>query len=295
MLKRLEIRHLKLIQAIAETGSLSAAARGLHLTQSALSHQLKVLEDTVQGALFLRHGKKMVMTESGRRVLSAAQRVLGELTEMGEDLAELNRGEKASIRIATECYTSFHWLPRVIPLFQKQHPNVDIQLKPEISNNLSAQLESGELDLAIRMAPAKSKFENHPLFVDDIVVAMSPDHSLAQHNAIAKEQLLEQHLLLYHSGKSRLLRALFNDYQISQIHCTEMPLTEAILEWCSAGLGVTIMAKWAAQRWVDSGDILVRPLDSKWAKRHWHAVTLKQNLPSHTQDFISLLNRHPPC
>lgn len=294
LLKRLEVRHLRLVKAIAETGSLSAAAKGLHLTQSALSHQLKVLEETLESSLFHRHGKKMVITAAGRRVLETAERVLFELASMNEDLENLKQGDQAVIRIATECYTSFHWLPRVIPVYKRQHPNVQIQLRPEISNNLSAQLESGELDVAIRMAPANQKFENHMLFTDDIVVAMAPDHSLAELEKIHPDLLAEQHLLMYHSGKGRLLRAMFNEFQISKLQLTEMPLTEAILEWCSAGLGVTVMARWAAQRWVDLGDIVVRPLDVEWSNRYWNAVTLKQDLPTYMSDFISMLKEHPP-
>ncbi|MCP5324822.1 MAG: LysR family transcriptional regulator [Oceanospirillaceae bacterium] len=294
LLKRLEIRHLRLVQAIAGSGSLSAAATGLHLTQSALSHQLKVLEETLAVSLFHRHGKKMVITPTGQRVLAAAEKILHELGDMHSDLNNLKRGTDVCIRLATECYTSFHWLPRVIPLYRQTHPNVRINLEPEIDNNLTAQLTAGELDIAIRMSAANDKFDSHLLFNDDIVVLMSPNHPLAQSQSIQPAQLLEQHLMLYHSGKNRLLRALFNEAQISKLNVTEMPLTEAILEWCSANLGITIMARWAAKRWLDTGDVVLRPLQVPWAQRHWHAVTLKQELPAYLQDFIDLLKANPP-
>ncbi|MBK8408064.1 MAG: substrate-binding domain-containing protein [Sandaracinaceae bacterium] len=143
-------------------------------------------------------------------------------------------------------------------------------------------------------APASDKFANHLLFSDDIVVVMSPNHALAKSDSIRPGQLLDQHLLLYHSGKARLLRAMFNDLQISKLNVTEMPMTEAILEWCSANLGVTVMARWAAKRWVDSGDVVLRPLEVEWSSRHWHAVTLKQDMPTYFQDFLDLLKAHPP-
>lgn len=295
LLKRLEIRHLRLVQAIASSGSLSAAAEGLHLTQSALSHQLKVLEETLASSLFHRHGKKMVITPLGQRVLEAAGKILSELAAMNKDLNNFKQGSDVCIRLATECYTSFHWLPRVIPIYQQQYPNVRIHLQPEISHHLCKQLEAGELDIAIRMSPADEKFNNHLLFSDDIVVVMSPDHALAQSDKIHPSQLLDQHLMLYHSGKERLLRAMFNDLQISKLEVTEMPLTEAILEWCSANLGITVMARWAAKRWLDAGDVIVRPLQVEWSKRYWHAVTLKQEMPAYLQDFLDLLKAHPPA
>lgn len=294
LLKRLEIRHLRLVRAISSAGSLSAAAKGLHLTQSALSHQLKVLEETLASSLFHRHGKKMVITHLGQRVLEAAEKILSELTAMNEDLNNLKQGSDVCIRMATECYTSFHWLPRVIPIYQRQHPEVRIQLHPEISNDLSKQLESGELDIAIRMSPDNEKFTNHILFSDEIVVVMSPDHALAKLDSILPRQLLDQHLLLYHSGKDRLLHAMFNELQVSKLNVTEMPLTEAILEWCSANLGITVMARWATKRWVDSGDVVLRPLNVEWSNRNWHAVTLKQDMPAYFKEFLDLLRAHPP-
>ena len=294
LIKRLEIRHFRLVKAIAHAGSLSGAAKELHLSQSALSHQLKVLEESVQDALFLRHGKKMVIREPGRRVLQAAQCILGELASMSQDLANIRQGDSAQIRMATECYTSFHWLPRVIPAFKQKYPGVQIKLQPDISKQLTSELEAGDLDIAIRMTPANDKFQNHTLFSDDLVVAMAPTHELAQQATISTDELAKHSLLLYRNGKERLLRALFSDAQMANVDATEMPLTEGILEWCSAGLGVTVIARWAAQRWLDSNEVVIRPLDVEWVSRTWTAVTLKQDLPTYTQDFITLLQQNPP-
>jgi LysR family transcriptional regulator, regulator for metE and metH len=144
------------------------------------------------------------------------------------------------------------------------------------------------------MSPANEKFTNHLLFSDEIVVVMSPDHELTQSDGIFPAQLRDEHLVLYHASKGRLLRAMFSDLEISKLKVTEMPLTEAILEWCSANLGITIMARWAAKRWCDAGDVILRPLNVEWANRYWHAVTLKQEMPSYLQDFIDLLKAHPP-
>ncbi len=294
LIKRLEIRHFRLVKAIAQAGSLSAAAKELHLSQSALSHQLKVIEDSVQGALFLRHGKKMVINEPGRRVLQSADCILGELAAMSQDLVDIRQGDMAQIRLATECYTSFHWLPRVIPTFKKQYPGVQIKLQPDISNRLTSELEAGDLDIAIRMSPANDKFQNHILFSDDLVVAMAPSHELAKQESISTDELAKHHLLLYRNGKERLLRALFSEAQIASIDATEMPLTEGILEWCSAGLGVTIIARWAAQRWLNSNEVVIRPLQVEWVNRTWTAVTLKQEHPIYVKDFITLLQQNSP-
>ncbi len=294
LLKRIELRHLRLVKTIAAEGGLSAAARYLHLTQSALSHQLKVLEDALGEILFHRIGKKLVITESGRRVLKTAEQVLGELSLMSNDLTKIRQGQKVNLRLATECYTSFHWLPKVIPEFKRQYPEVEIALRPQATNELLSLLEAGDLDIAIRMAPVKDRYQNHILFSDELVVVMAPDHALAGSEVILPEQLAQQSLLLCPNAKEKLLKGLSYYVNINDIRTTELPLTEAIVEWCGAGLGVAVMASWAAQPWLDKNEVLVRPLDVSWAKRSWSAVTLPHELPIYMKDFISLLQANPP-
>jgi LysR family transcriptional regulator for metE and metH len=107
----LEIRHLRLVSAVAEHGSLTRAGRVLHLTQSALSHQLLDLEDRLRTALFHRMGKRMVPTVAGLRLLDAARQTLPVLSDAEEDLGRLASGRESVLRLSTECYTCYHWLP----------------------------------------------------------------------------------------------------------------------------------------------------------------------------------------
>ncbi len=294
VLKRIELRHFRLVKAIAEEGGLSAAAKYLHLTQSALSHQLKVLEEALGEILFLRHGKKLIITETGRCVLEYALKVLSELNAMQSDIVKIRQGQKATLRIATECYTSFHWLPKIIPEFKKRFPEVNIELQPQASNQLSALLESGDINVAIRMAPSKARFQNHIIFKDELIVVMPQDHELASLQAITPQQLILHHLLLCPNAKEKLLLGLAAYVDIKSLHTTELPLTEGIIQWCSAGLGVAIMADWAVKPWLDQENITARPLKVNWAKRSWSAVTLPQELPVYMKEFIQLLQERAP-
>src|SRR5256885_16207717 len=114
---RLEIRHLKLLAAVAEQGSVTEAGRRLHVTQSALSHQLRDAEEKLGTALFLRLGKKMVLTPAGEKMLVCARKVLDELLGAEGQIAGLNGGTRGVIRVSTECYTCYHWLPPVLKKF----------------------------------------------------------------------------------------------------------------------------------------------------------------------------------
>src|SRR5262249_34093061 len=107
----LEVRHLRLIQAIAREGSVTKASESLHLTQSALSHQLREIEDLFGSPLFLRLKKKMLLTQAGDRLLQTAEAVLPQLHQTEEEIRRLGKGESGLLRISTQCNTCYHWLP----------------------------------------------------------------------------------------------------------------------------------------------------------------------------------------
>lgn len=291
---RLEIKHFRLIEAIAREGNLSAAAKWLNLTQPALSHQLKNLESHCGRALFHRHGKKMVITASGHRLLEASHAILADIRALSMDMERLANGLDGQLRISTECYTCYHWLPRVLPAYRKAFPEVSLDIRSNMSDRLLEELEQGKLDLAITMSPANSKFSSFPLFEDDLVVFVPKEHPLAKEAELSAEHLSEETLILYPNGKERLLKLLFRDADCQPASIIEMPLTEAIFEWCAAGLGVSVLARWAGKRYVDSGELVAVPLDLPWTKRTWNAVTLKQELPRHMAQFIELVRKHPP-
>src|SRR6267154_4787877 len=146
---RLEIRHLRLLAAVAEQGSVTEAGRHLHVTQSALSHQLRDAEERLGTALFLRLGKKMVLTPAGEKLLTSARKVLDELGGVEAQIEGLNGGTRAVIRLSTACYTCYHWLPPVMKKFQAKFPRVEINIVLEATARPLASLLECMLDVAI--------------------------------------------------------------------------------------------------------------------------------------------------
>ncbi|MEO8033248.1 MAG: LysR family transcriptional regulator, partial [Acidobacteriota bacterium] len=124
----LEIRHLLLVAAVADEGSLTRAGERLNLTQSALSHQLLDIEERLRTALFHRVSRKMVLTEAGQRVLTSARRILDDLARTEEDLRLYAADRRGVIRLTTECYTCYHWLPALMKQFEKTHPGIEIRI-----------------------------------------------------------------------------------------------------------------------------------------------------------------------
>src|SRR2546423_2813896 len=137
----LEIRHLKLVATVAETGSVTRAGNRLHLTQSALSHQLRDAEEQLGAPLFERKNGRMILTSAGDRLLQTARAVLTELDraesdiQKNGDLARNATGPTGLLRISTQCHTAYHWFPPRLLLFQKKFPGVEVQLVIEATNN----------------------------------------------------------------------------------------------------------------------------------------------------------------
>jgi LysR family transcriptional regulator, regulator for metE and metH len=197
----LEIRHLKLVVAVAETGSITRAGNRLHLTQSALSHQLRDAEEQLGAPPFEPKNGKMMLTFAGDRLLLTARSVLAELDRAESDIhknGDSITDAKGVIRISTQCHTAYHWLPSRLLLFQEQFPDVEVQLVIEATNNPFELLLEGKLDLALICEPIRNcKITYTPLFEDDVVIVVPPKHRLAAKKCAAPEDFAAENILLY--------------------------------------------------------------------------------------------------
>ena len=131
----MELRHLSLIKVLNEHQTLTKAGEVLFLTQSALSHQLKEIESFFGATLFSRVGKKMIITQAGLRVLEVAGKVLNDLQNCRHDMQNMSEGKTGKIKLATACYTSYHWLSMFLKKYSMQYPSVEIDIVPEATRN----------------------------------------------------------------------------------------------------------------------------------------------------------------
>src|SRR3982074_259483 len=131
----LEVRHLQLVAAVADVGSLTRAGDRLHLPQSALSHQLRDIESRLGAALFLRVGKRLVLTPAGERLLASARDVLERLEQTARDPRHRGEDRAGVLRITTECYTCYHWLPPLLVRYRKRFPRVEVRIDVEATRH----------------------------------------------------------------------------------------------------------------------------------------------------------------
>jgi LysR family transcriptional regulator, regulator for metE and metH len=292
-----DLRHLRLVAAVAESGGQTRAARRLNLTQSALSHQLRELEARIGTPLFIRASRRMVLTAAGERVLTSARRILHEVDTLEHDLAAAEtNGGAGVVRLATECYTCYHWLPGVVTAFRKEWPRVDVRIVAEATANPVRALLDGALDLAIVAGdPDERRLGCTSLFEDEQVVVVAPAHPLASKAFVAPEELQDEHLILYttHSSENSVLREVLRPAGVEPRHLTRVQLTEAIVELVKAGLGITVLARWAIAPQLRDGSLVAVPLTPRGFHRHWWAVTRPhETAPAYQQSLVDLLSTH---
>ena len=175
----LELRHLRTLSALQSSGSLVRAAQLLNLTQSALSHQIKLLEDRYGGPLFERKSMPIAFTATGSRLLALAEQVLPAVEQAERDVVRLSSGDQGQLRVALECHTCFDWLMPVMDAFRQRWPEVEIDLVSGFHSEPVDLLRSGQADLVIGSACGPG-FTVFPLFRYEILVVMAQKHRLSQ-------------------------------------------------------------------------------------------------------------------
>ena len=297
MTLHLEVRHLRLVEMVAKEGGLTRAANRLHVTQSALSHQLRDIEDKLGAPLFLRLNKKMLLTQAGERLLSSAPAVLDELKRAEEDIRQIALHREGILRISTECYTCYHWLPPVLEPFARAFPRVEVRIVAEATRRPVEALLDGRLDLAITSTVTRNqKLIFKPLFKDEMVIIMSPDHPLASRSYISAKDFASEHLLVYAIPKEELTiyQKVLVPAGVSPKHVSRVELTEAIIEMVKAGLGIGVMARWAVAPQIEAGSLVGVPLTAKGLHRHWNAAMIRHKAaPPYLLKFVELLTQNP--
>lgn len=293
----LEVKHLRLVEAVATYGTLTNASKYLHLTQSALSHQLNELERRLGTPLFHRVGRRLVPTVAGERLLDAAKRTLTVLRRTEGSIKRIATGSEAVLRLTTECYTAYHWLPAILDAFAERCPKVEVQIVAEAARRPVNALMAGKVDVAVMHDPPESdKLRVIPLFEDDMLVVMSPEHRLAAQPFVQPEDFADEHLVMYTASRSDSV--LFTRYLdpagITPRKTSAIQLTEAIIEMAKAGQGIAVLARWAIEPQLRDGSLVALPMTRDGLRRQWSAVVLDQGTtPLYIREFCRLLASGP--
>jgi|RhiMethySRZTD1v2_1073278.scaffolds.fasta_scaffold14096_5 LysR family transcriptional regulator for metE and metH len=291
----LEIRHLRLVAAVAEHGNLTRAGATLHLTQSALSHQLRDIEDRLGARLFHRASRKLTPTPAGERLLKSALAVLSELRVTEEAIRNGEDAARATLRLSTECYTCYHWLPSVLGSFRRVFPRVDVRLDTSATREPLRALIDGQLDVGIMSTPVReSQFVSRPLFTDEQVVIVAPDHPFASRPHVKLSDFRQERLITYvPREESHFVTRVLQPAGVLPREIEPVQLTEAIIEMVKAGLGVAVMARWAVEPHVQQKTVRAVSITSNGVYKQWCAVFGRHlNDAEYLREFLRLVVVH---
>jgi len=288
----LELRHLRSLQAIHKSGSLARAADQLHLTQSALSHQIKALENYYGTALFLRSTKPLRLTSVGTKLLELAQRVLPEVDVVDNQLRQFAQGTQGRLHIAIECHACFEWLIPVLDRYRQQWPDVEIDIRLGLSFEPVAALQKGEVDVVISSDPQENQrlcFE--ALFEYEARLALAHDHPLANKKFIVADDLVDQTLVTYPVERNRLdvFSRFLQPAQVEPSEVRQAELTSIILLLVATLKGVAVLPDWVLRESLNQNRFTTRPLGEEGMHGMLFAAVREgeQALP-YMQGFVEL-------
>jgi LysR family transcriptional regulator for metE and metH len=289
----IDVRHLRLVVELQATGSVTAAAGRLGVTQSAVSHQLRELGNRMGCEICSRVGRRLVLSPAGLRLLRAAESVLPELERTTEDVGRIRSGQMGLLRICAQCHTGYHWLPPLLRRFQVQHPGIEVEVAVQHTSDPVGALLGGSLDLALVTDRVDDeRLEVRPLLTDEHVALVAPGHPWASLAFVTPEQLGRETLLLYSSSPadSFTVRRILAPAGVRPARIRFVQLTEAILAMVRADLGVSVMPRWSVQPALDRGDVRAVRITSRGVHRQWSAVTRRHpGEPQYLQDFLKLM------
>jgi LysR family transcriptional regulator for metE and metH len=290
----IEIRHLKTLVALRDTGSLVDAADRVHLTQSALSHQIKDLEERLDCKIFLRKTKPPRFTSAGRRLLDLADDILPLLGHAERDIARLSGGEAGRLHIAIECHSCFQWLVPCIDQFRTNWPEVELDLTGGFNFAPLPALARGDLDLVVTSDPVPlSGLDYVPLFSYEALLVLGARHPLLNQMRIQPQDLSDQTLIVYPVGRDRLdvFTRFLDPADIEPQSVRTAELTPMMLQLVASGRGVACLPNWAVTEYLPTGNIAVRPLGEKglWCTLY-AAIRSEQRQTAFIEDFLKTAN-----
>lgn len=254
----LERIHLEILRAVARHGSLTAAADALHLTQSALSHAVRKLEDQLALAVWHREGRRLRPTQAGAYLLAVADRLLPQLEQAEERLAQFARGERGTLRIGIECHPCYPWLLKIVSPYLAAWPTVDVDVKQKFQFGGIGALFAYEIDLLVTPDPLhKPGLAFEPVFDYEQVLVVGPSHPLRQAAYAQPEQLADETLITYPVETDRLdiyTRFLSPAGVRPRRHKT-IETTDILLQMVASGRGVAALPRWLVEENADRFDV----------------------------------------
>ncbi|MBK1883818.1 LysR family transcriptional regulator [Luteolibacter pohnpeiensis] len=287
-----DLRQLRAFVAVVEEESFTMAARRLFVTQSAVSHSLRALEEQLDCKLLDRAGKRVAVTVEGELLLKRSKLVLQELERASRDLDGLRRWGQTRIRIGAP-HTLCHFVvPSVLREFRDCFPRCEPVIEAADTTILLDRLSNAELDLVVGLKPRGRSADGYrPMFKDKLSFVVSPFHPWAPGGEGNRDDLEDQQFIIY--AKASETYRLIEEWMGDRAHRVKKPLVlgdmQAIKEMAKLGIGIGIVAPWAAAREIDEGSLIAVEIGDNGISREWGVFHSPKKDPSLVEEaFIGL-------
>ncbi|MBP1149080.1 MULTISPECIES: LysR family transcriptional regulator [unclassified Methylocaldum] len=281
----LELRHLQTLLALVETGTLSRAATRIYLSQSAISHQIKQLEEHYGVSLFERKSQPLRLSPAGQRLHTLAETVMKLVGDAERDVARIAQGEAGQLRIAVECHTCFDWLMPAMDQFREHWPEIELDLVSGFHTDPLALLLENRAELVVVSEPQhRSGLAFHPLFSFEIVGLVSRQHPFAPKRFLKPEDFAAETLISYPVPDDMLdiVRKVLKPVGIEPKRRTA-ELTVAILQLVASRRGIAALPNWTVQSYLERDYVLGKPIGKKGL---WSALYAATTAPMATSAFM---------
>jgi len=288
----IEVRHFRSLVAIAESGKLAAAAERVHVSQSALSHQIKAIEAHYDMALFDRTRQGLRFTPAGERLLALAREALAAISAAERDLSRLKGDTRGELRIVLECHTCFDWLMPVMDEFRRRWPEVEIDLVAGFHADPLSLLDEGRADLVVGSMPVGRRgLAVTPLFRFEILAVIANEHRLRNRRRLEAEDFAGETLITYPVPEQRidLIREVLEPAGIRLPRRTA-ELTVAVLQLVASRRGVAALPNWGVKNYVDHDYVLAKRIGAKglWSELYATVPAAMAERP-YVRDFMTIV------
>jgi LysR family transcriptional regulator for metE and metH len=291
----LERIHLSVVREVDKQGSLTAAADVLHVTQSALSHSMKKLEQQLGTDIWMREGRSLRLTQAGQYLLAVANRVLPQLDLAEERLRQFAQGERGTLRIGMECHPCYQWLLKVVSPYLAAWPDVDVDVKQKFQFGGIGALFGYEIDLLVTPDPLfKPGLTFEPVFDYEQVLVVARQHALAGARHIEPQQLTQEVLITYPVSTDRL--DIYNQFLLPagvtpKRHKT-IETTDIMLQMVASGRGVAALPRWLVQEYAGKVDVVPVRLGPRGIAKQIFLGAREADLPiDYLQAFIQMAHQ----
>lgn len=292
----MELKHLRLIKTIADEGNIANSSQKLFLTQSALSHQLKEVEERLGFKIFSRKRNEWKLTEEGAELYQLATNVLTSIDEKLTHIKKIQQKTGGKVRVSCECYSFYRLFPLFLQDMSLVYPNIDIELVFDATHQPITKLLSLEIDLAIVTSPSSvQSLSCVEVMQDEVMMLMHKEHRLAEKSYIEAEDFADLHLLIhsYPLETVSVYEHFLKPNHVLPNKISDIPLTEVAIEMVHANMGVMCLPKWCLKSFDLPKDLIFKPISQNGLQRKLYIVVRNNDMTKdHFKDFVSTFDEN---